>query len=91
MHLSIFSSQKPLFVGEVKSLTLPGSVAPFQVLKKHASLISTLEEGVLMYQPIKGSSVSISIQEGIVKVKDDTITVLIENSTSLEVAARGAS
>ena len=78
MHLSIFSRQKPLFAGKVQRVTLPGSVAPFQVLKKHANLISSLEKGTLTYQPEQGSPASLPVQEGIVKVKDDTITVLIE-------------
>ena len=78
MHLSIFSSQKPLFSGEIENITLPGSVAPFQVLKGHANLISSLEKGTLTYQPKKGALVTIAVKEGIVKVKDDHITVLME-------------
>jgi len=78
MHLSILSSQKPLFSGEITSIQLPGTVAPFQVLKGHTNLISSLEQGTLTYQPKQGSPVSISIKEGIVKVKDDHITLLMQ-------------
>lgn len=78
MQLSIFSQKKTLFVGEIKSIQLPGSTAPFQVFKGHTDLISTLEEGTIIYQPSDEESLSISIQEGIVKIENDKITVLIK-------------
>lgn len=77
MYLSIFSQEKPLFTGEIKHVQLPGSVAPFQVLKDHAEIITTLEKGPLTYQPAKGSFITVEVQEGIAKIKDNKITVFV--------------
>ena len=76
MYLSIFSQEKPIFVGEVASVRLPGSVAPFQVLKDHTEMITT-PEGKLTYEPARGKSVTIEVEEGIAKVKDNKITVFV--------------
>ena len=77
MHLSILSQKQPLFSGTVESVTLPGSVAPFQILKGHKPLISTLEKGNIIYQTIKDRPTTIAIKGGIAKVEEDKITLLI--------------
>ncbi|MEM7362371.1 MAG: hypothetical protein AAF335_05195 [Bacteroidota bacterium] len=78
MYLSIFSQEKTIFTGEIKSVQLPGSVAPFQVLKDHAEMISTLEKGTLVYEPIKGNPLTVKVAEGIAKIKDNQVTVLMK-------------
>ena len=78
MYLSIFSQERPIFTGQIKHVQLPGSVAPFQVLKNHAHMITTLEKGILSYQPLKGSAVNVEVKEGIAKIKDNKITILMK-------------
>ncbi len=78
MHLSLLSREKPLFSGEVQTIRLPGSMAPFQILKGHADLITTLERGTLTYVPKYGEVTSILIKEGVVKVENNKVTVLVE-------------
>jgi len=77
MHLFIASRKKPLFSGEVHSLKLPGSIAPFQVLKSHIDFISSLEKGVVTYQTTQGKNVSIQIQKGLLRVTEERVTVLV--------------
>lgn len=45
MTLKIISAESVLFEGEVSSVTLPGQMGAFTVLRNHASLISTLVAG----------------------------------------------
>ena len=77
MHLSIYSQKEPLFSGEVTSLRLPGSVAPFQVLKHHIDMVTTLEKGTLTYHPSQGKPQTVDVEEGVVKIKDNTIMALV--------------
>ena len=56
MKLKIISPEAVNFEGEVQSVTLPGAMGAFTVLKNHASLISTLVAGKLVYTPEAGTA-----------------------------------
>ena len=45
MQLKIVSPEKILFVGEVRSVVVPGSIGMFEILENHAPIISSLEKG----------------------------------------------
>jgi F-type H+-transporting ATPase subunit epsilon len=47
MYLEIISPEATLFTGEVDSVLVPGSTGSFQMLNNHASIVSTLKEGVV--------------------------------------------
>ena len=82
MYLIAMLPQKTLFAGPVASITLPGSVAPFQILRGHIPLVSTLVKGTLKYHPIQGEAVTIPIQGGVAKVKENKITLWLYEALS---------
>ena len=45
LTLRIISPERIVFVGEVESVTVPGTMGEFQVLPNHAPLISSLDPG----------------------------------------------
>ena len=45
MTLEILTPDKKVFEGEVTAVTVPGTLGSFQILKDHAPIISTLEDG----------------------------------------------
>ena len=47
MYLEIVSPEATLFAGEVDSVIVPGSAGYFQMLNNHASIVSSLKEGVV--------------------------------------------
>ena len=47
MYLEIVSPEATLFTGEVDSVIVPGSAGSFQMLNNHASIVSSLKEGVV--------------------------------------------
>ena len=47
MYLEIVSLEATLFAGEVDSVIVPGSAGYFQMLNNHASIVSSLKEGVV--------------------------------------------
>ncbi|MEE0978172.1 MAG: ATP synthase F1 subunit epsilon [Muribaculaceae bacterium] len=75
MTLKIISAQSIVFEGEVTSVTLPGAMGQFTVLKNHASLISTLVEGDVIYQPEGSQEQSAHIDGGIVDVDNNVVSV----------------
>lgn len=76
MNLEIISSEEILFNGEVERVTLPGSMGSFTVLENHASLVSTLEKGVIEY--VTGGEVrTVSVGGGFVDVDNNRMAVCI--------------
>ena len=50
MQLQIVSPEAQLFIGEIESITLPGTSGSFQILNNHAPIVSTLVEGRVKIQ-----------------------------------------
>ncbi|MEI3154112.1 MAG: F0F1 ATP synthase subunit epsilon [Odoribacter sp.] len=76
MRLEIISAEKVLFKGNVRRVTLPGSLGTFTVLEQHAPLISTLTHGDVVYDT-NGVEKQLTIDSGIVEVLDNRVVVCI--------------
>ena len=77
MRLTIITPDKPVFDGEVTSVTVPGAAGSFEVLENHAPIVSTLEDGKVIIRNGKSEEV-ITIIGGVVEVIENKITVLAE-------------
>lgn len=77
MTLEIISAHEITFKGEAVSVTLPGELGSFTVLKNHASLISVLTKGVVRYTTPDGLEQSIEIDGGIADVNNNVISVCV--------------
>ncbi len=77
MTLEILTPDKKVFEGEVTAVTVPGTLGSFQILKGHAPIISTLEDGPVI---VKGDNdlKTFNIKGGVVEVLDNKIIVLAE-------------
>ena len=76
MTLEIISAHEITIKGEVESVTLPGKLGSFTVLRNHAALISVLTAGDVIYLA-GGERHSISIRGGIADVNNNVISVCI--------------
>ena len=77
MKLQVITPDKLAYEGDVTAVTVPGSAGSFQILKGHAAIVSTLEDGKVIIRGNNGEEVII-IKGGVVEVKDDNIIVLAE-------------
>ena len=75
--LDILSPEKTIFKGEVALVRLPGTKAPFTVLKNHAPLISVLDAGTVRWESEDGNG-EITISGGFVQVNDNHVTLCVE-------------
>ena len=75
--LHIVSPEGTLVETEVSAVTLPGSLAPFEVLKDHAPLISSLDQGDIVYVNENGEQ-RLPIVSGFVEVRDNQVEVCVE-------------
>ena len=76
MKLEVISVKKIFFKGEVDTLVVPGAKGDFKVLPRHASLLSTLTKGEIVYT-VDGKESRLAIEYGFVEVSDDNIIVCI--------------
>jgi len=81
MTLEILTPEQAVFSGEVYGVQLPGISGLFEVLDKHAPLVSALKAGNLKILKDKSNSVSYTIQSGFVEVLNNKTTVLVEGAS----------
>jgi len=81
MNLEILTPEKKLFSGEVFGVQLPGITGLFEVLDKHAPLVSALKSGRIKVLKDKSNHLAFyEIQGGFVEVLNDKTTVLVEGA-----------
>lgn len=76
MTLKIISAENVLFEGEATSVTLPGEMGRFTVLPHHASLVSTLVSGKIVYKSGTDEH-SVNVEGGIADVDNDVVSVCV--------------
>jgi F-type H+-transporting ATPase subunit epsilon len=80
MNLEILTPDKKIFSGDVYGVQLPGIGGMFEVLEKHAPIVSALKAGTLKILKDKNTSSQYSIQGGFVEVINNKATVLVEGA-----------
>ncbi len=80
MKLEILTPEKKIYSADVYGVQLPGINGLFEVLDKHAPLVSALKSGTLKILTDKTNTVSYTIQSGFVEVLNNSTTVLIEGA-----------
>jgi F-type H+-transporting ATPase subunit epsilon len=78
MLLEILTPEKKLFSGDVQGVQLPGIDGLFEVLDKHAPLVSALGVGNVKVLHKGSAAENYSIQGGFVEVINNKATVLVE-------------
>lgn len=80
MTLEILTPEQKIFSGDVYGVQLPGIGGLFEVLDKHAPMVSALKEGRLKILKDKTQTSSYSIKSGFVEVLNNKTTVLVEGA-----------
>ena len=80
MNLEILTPERKLFSDEVYGVQLPGVSGSFEVLDKHAALISALKNGRIKVLNDKNHSTLFEIRSGFVEVIANRVTVLVEGA-----------
>jgi len=80
MFLEIITPEKKIFSGDVKLVKAPGTKGSFEILAKHAPIISTLEKGQIKIIDAGNQTIFIDIAGGVLESQDDQIIVLAETA-----------
>jgi F-type H+-transporting ATPase subunit epsilon len=85
MTLEILTPERKLFSGDVYGVQMPGISGLFEVLDKHAPLISALKAGrVKVLRDKQNHTAAFDIQSGFVEVLNNKVTVLVEGAKSID-------
>ena len=79
MKIEIITPDKKVFEGEIKSVRVPGKKGSFQVLKDHAPIISTLDNGPVVLLDYDGLETILEIRGGVIEVKANKIILLADS------------
>lgn len=81
MTLEILTPEKKIFSDTVYGVQLPGITGLFEVLDRHAPLVSALQAGRIRILKDKNSAIAqYSIKSGFVEVKQNKVIVLVEGA-----------
>ncbi|MGB5007336.1 MAG: ATP synthase F1 subunit epsilon [Ferruginibacter sp.] len=83
MILEILTPEQKIFSGDVYGVQLPGIAGLFEVLDKHAPLVSALKAGNLKILNDKTQTTSYKIKSGFVEVLHNKTTVLVEGAVEV--------
>ena len=75
--LTIHSPERTILERMVSKVSLPGTKGRFMVLRGHAPLISSLEEGRITFVSSEVEE-SVDIRSGFVEIAFDKVTVCVE-------------
>ena len=80
MTLEILTPEKKIFSSDVYGVQLPGITGLFEILDKHAPMVSALKAGKLKILKEKNTTVIYTIQSGFAEVLNNKTTVLVEGA-----------
>jgi F-type H+-transporting ATPase subunit epsilon len=80
MNLEILTPEHKLFSDAVYGVQLPGVSGSFEVLERHAPLVSALKAGRIKVLNDKTHTTQFEIQSGFVEVIHNRVTVLVEGA-----------
>jgi F-type H+-transporting ATPase subunit epsilon len=83
MILEILTPERKIFSGDVYGVQLPGIGGSFEVLDRHAPMVSALKAGSLKILTDKTATASYTVQSGFVEVLNNKTTVLVEGATEV--------
>ena len=76
MFLEILTPTEKLFEGDIYLVKVPGSKGSFEVLKKHAPIISSLDPGKIKVITTNGEEKFFDIKRGFIEVNNDKINIV---------------
>ena len=78
MNIEIINPDKIIFSGEVDLVQLPGKDGSFEILNKHAPLISILKEGKIKIIDKNKNTQFFDIKGGVIEVLHNNVLILAE-------------
>jgi F-type H+-transporting ATPase subunit epsilon len=80
MHVYILTPEKTLYDGNARSVKVPGTLGQFEILDKHAPIVSSLIKGQVQLTDTNGQKHQFEITRGFVEVMTNEVNVLVRQA-----------
>lgn len=78
MHIEIITPDSTVYTGEVSLAQFPGKDGSFEILNRHAPLISVLKKGKIKLIDMEKQTRFFEVSGGVIEVRNNNIIVLAE-------------
>lgn len=78
MNITVLTPDKAIFSGAITSVKVPGTLGQFQVLRNHAPIVSSLEEGQITIKKQGGEVMNFEIENGFIEVINNEVSLLVQ-------------
>jgi F-type H+-transporting ATPase subunit epsilon len=78
MLVEIITPDRTVFSGELELLQLPGIDGSFEIMNRHAPMVSILKKGEIRMVNHKKQEETMKINGGVIEVSDNKIKILVE-------------
>ena len=76
--LHIWASEKPFYDGDCESLVIPSVDGKYGIMAHHSNAVTAIVPGELTYTIPGGTTQIAAVSEGIVKIENNDVLVLVE-------------
>ncbi len=77
LEIEVVTPQKRIFSGKITSVIVPGSKSPFQILYRHAPIVSSLDPGVVRIVDSIGKELFFAVSSGFVAVQNNSVSIFV--------------
>ena len=78
--LRVLAAEKPLYEGDCVSLVIPTIRGQYGIQAMHYNMTAAVVPGVLRLTPPDGEVIVAAISEGLVKVEDNKVLILVDTA-----------
>lgn len=80
MKVYILTPTSQLFEGDARAVIVPGVQGQFEILERHAPIVSSLSKGMVTVTDAQGNKHQFEISKGFVEVLRNEVNVLVRQS-----------
>ena len=84
MNITVLTPDRAIFEGPIKSVKVPGIGGQFEILDRHAPVVSALGDGGVRITKTDGSKMTFDIEKGFVEVLNNNVSLLVTGVTGVE-------
>jgi F-type H+-transporting ATPase subunit epsilon len=84
LEVEIVTPQRIVFSGKAASVSVPGSLSPFQILYNHAPIVSSLDYGLVKIVDENDKDIWYATSAGFTEVRNNNISLLVESAEAVE-------
>ena len=81
-NLDVVTLKRTIFSGAVETVTAPGSLGYFGILRGHTPFVSSLQPGILTFVPSRGEKTTMAISGGFLSTDGTQVIVLADAAES---------